>query len=403
MTKTPEGFLICHSVPICRTGTQKYLGREIGIPDKEILNVERRDSEVFKPSAIASFEGKPVCDDHPTQDVDAANWSAYTKGTAQNVRRGTGDDADKLVCDLVIYDAGLISKIEAGKRDISCGYDCKYIDDGDGQYHQADIIGNHIAVVDKGRAGHSVSIRDAMPIPKGGKKMAKQGILQRMFAAFSKDAEPDEIREAARALDKAEACDEDTVEEKAKVVETQDEDMELVMQAIKELNDKVDALTKADAKVHESMDEDVVEEEEEVDALDALEGELKEKVEETEDEDPEGEESVTIAPEKIEEKVSDEDVVEEEEEEKVKAADSALAVIRAMKPIIASMPPTQRKRAADAMSRELRKTLRTKASQPLMGGYGSLAKRRATNDASIEANLRAFGEACRKRNPHHKQ
>ena len=30
MTKTPEGFLICHSVPIARTGTQEYYPRELG-------------------------------------------------------------------------------------------------------------------------------------------------------------------------------------------------------------------------------------------------------------------------------------------------------------------------------------------------------------------------------------
>ena len=42
MTKTPEGFLICHSVPICRTGTQEYLPREIGVEeDKPIIAVLR--------------------------------------------------------------------------------------------------------------------------------------------------------------------------------------------------------------------------------------------------------------------------------------------------------------------------------------------------------------------------
>ena len=150
MTRTPEGFLICHSVPICRTGVA----------------------------------------------LDSSNYSAYTKGAVQNVRRGTGEDDDKLVCDIVIYDSTLISKVEAGKREISCGYDCKYIPNGDGTYHQADIIGNHVAIVDSGRAGHDVAIKDAKP--KGGKRMAKKSILQRMFASFVKDAEPEEIQERTK-------------------------------------------------------------------------------------------------------------------------------------------------------------------------------------------------------------
>ena len=403
MTKTPEGFLICHSVPICRTGIQQYLPGEMGEAGSGMLDVERREDEVFKAAAIASYEGKPVCDDHPPGDVNAANWAAYTKGTVQNVRRGTGEDSDKIVCDLVVYDAALIAKIEAGKREISCGYDCKYINDGDGKYHQADIIGNHVAVVDNGRAGHSVSIRDSMPEGKGGKKMAeKKSILQRMFAAFSKDAEPEEIREAARAVDEAEGC----APEKEEPQLTRDEDMEVVMQAIKELDDKVNALIKTDKEVHASMDEDMEKEpEEKPDALDALEGELAKKC--GQDEAPAEEESVTISPEEIEaqeSKDAEEDVEAAAELDPKKAADSAaaLAVIRAMKPIIATMPPEQRKRAADAMNRELKKALRTTDSQPLNGEYGALTRRNTADTLAKQADARAFGENCRKFNPHYK-
>ena len=39
MTKTPEGFLICHDVPIARTGQQEYLAGELGLdgdPDRPV-------------------------------------------------------------------------------------------------------------------------------------------------------------------------------------------------------------------------------------------------------------------------------------------------------------------------------------------------------------------------------
>lgn len=61
--ETGEGFLICRNVPIARTGTQEYLGREIGLEGKAadaIVTVYRSSSEVFSEAALASFEGKPA-------------------------------------------------------------------------------------------------------------------------------------------------------------------------------------------------------------------------------------------------------------------------------------------------------------------------------------------------------
>ena len=414
MTESPEGFLICQSVPICRTGTQQYLPREIGEKGDGLVDVYRKDSEVFKPAAMASFEGKPVTDDHPPKEVTPANYGNYIKGVVQNVRRGKGDDADNVVCDLVIYDAGLINKIKHGKREISCGYDCKYIDNGDGTYTQADIIGNHVAVVDNGRAGKEVSIKDSKP--KGGKRrMAKRSIFERMFASFAKDAEPDELREAAKAIDAAEGT-ECAPEKEAKDTRTYDEDMEMVMDAIHELNEKLEAMQNENAAHHaeEAQDADIEEEEEEkLTGLDAVEEAIKARMTGQDADYAEEEESVEIDPEEINEDEEPEKVDEEEaeiiesddedieEEAKLKAADSSMsmAMLRAIKPIIASMPRYQRKRATDALNRAVKKSMRVKVSQPLPGGYGALSKRKKTADASTN-NLRAFGEACRKRNPH---
>ena len=43
MTKTPEGFLICHDVPIARIGQQEYFAGELGLdgdPDR-LVQVQR--------------------------------------------------------------------------------------------------------------------------------------------------------------------------------------------------------------------------------------------------------------------------------------------------------------------------------------------------------------------------
>lgn len=160
MTSTPEGFLVAHNVPIARAGWYDYEPQEIGAPGNGPVKVYRDPSQVFSPAAMASFEGKPVTDNHPPNGVSPTDARLYVKGATQNVRQGSGDDADLLLADLVIFDASLIREIQNGKREVSAGYECDYEPNSNGTYSQHDIVGNHVAVVDKGRAGDRVKIND---------------------------------------------------------------------------------------------------------------------------------------------------------------------------------------------------------------------------------------------------
>ena len=198
ISRTPEGFLICRDVPIARVGVQDYLGREIGQTERpdEIFKVYRPAEEVFSPAAVASFEGKPVTENHPDEDVTSENYAQYIRGVVRDVRKGAGQYEGCLVADLVVHDGALVRAIQDGKREISCGYNCLWVPTGDHTLEQREIRGNHVAVVDKGRAGHGVAIHDhAM---KEVRPMAKGNILQRMWAAFAKDADPEEALEAAK-------------------------------------------------------------------------------------------------------------------------------------------------------------------------------------------------------------
>ena len=179
--REPEGYLLCLNVPVARTGTQEYLPEELGIStnsefriqnselspaggnEKGLIPVYRPEEEVFSPATIASFEGMPVTNDHPPEGVDVSNIRALQKGHAHNVRRGSGAESDLLLADLIITDPALITAIlEDGKREISCGYTYELCEEN-GQYIQRKIRGNHVAVVDAGRAGSRVSIRDRRP------------------------------------------------------------------------------------------------------------------------------------------------------------------------------------------------------------------------------------------------
>ena len=160
--REPEGYLLCLNVPVARTGTQEYLAEELGLPHASApIPVYRPEEEVFSPACIASFEGMPVTDDHPSfsEGVTAENIRYLQKGHAHNVRRGEGEESDLLLADLIITDPDLIESILSGKREISCGYNYTLCEEN-GRYVQREIRGNHIAVVDAGRAGPRVSIRD---------------------------------------------------------------------------------------------------------------------------------------------------------------------------------------------------------------------------------------------------
>ena len=147
--------MICHDVPIARTGPQEYRARELqldGDPER-VVTVQRYPEDVFEAATLASFEGKPVTEGHPPENVSPENYAAYAKGHVQNVRR----DGDYIVADLYINDANLANEVRNNvKREVSCGYLCNYVPDGSG-YKQSRIRGNHVAVVPKGRAGATVS------------------------------------------------------------------------------------------------------------------------------------------------------------------------------------------------------------------------------------------------------
>ena len=115
------------------------------------------------------------------------------------------------------------------------------------------------------------------------------------------------------------------------------------------------------------------------------------------------EESVTVEPEEIDEEeteeVEEDEMPEEVEEEKeVKVKDSMARFISKMKPIIASLPAGQRKKAADAMAQAYREAKGVKPGEKV--SYAALAKRKAADKKAD--TFAEFGENCRKRNPHYK-
>lgn len=165
ISETPQGFLLCQEVPIARTGVQEYLAREIGLdelPPNTVVSVNRLEADVMAPEVLASFEGVTVTLGHPSHQVTRDNWRVISMGHLQNIRRGEGEQSHLIIADMLITDAATISQVKGGLREVSCGYDCQYVQDDDGNWRQTQIRGNHVAIVPRGRAGPECSIKDSI-------------------------------------------------------------------------------------------------------------------------------------------------------------------------------------------------------------------------------------------------
>lgn len=152
--------------PITKAGVYPYLGRQIDPslePDK-VYMVLRPAEEIEK--AKETFKLIPLVDEHTMLGAD------FTPAEKKGIHGVTGEQTTfkngVLYTPIKIYSEFLKDEIENGKKELSCGYFCKY-DLTPGEYNgvhydavQRDLRGNHIALVDNGRMGHDVRVMDSM-------------------------------------------------------------------------------------------------------------------------------------------------------------------------------------------------------------------------------------------------
>ena len=381
--ETGDGFLICRNVPIARVGEQDYLGDEVGKPGTPTVKVLRPEEEVFSDAAIASFEGKPFTDDHPPVLLDADNAMGYVKGHVQNVRRGSGKWKDYLIADIHVHDAATIQAIRDGKREISCGYRCEFEENDDGTMTQREIRGNHVALVDSGRAGDKAAIMDSIndkadAPPERKRFMSKTNSLLHFFGLAASGRSEEEVRRMAD--DVAQVFDEDTAPEHEPEGEPIPEEdackdadtdyQKKLFESIDSFGSKLDKLLELMSPKQEEAPAEAEEEKDPLDeALETIGEEIKgaDEAPETADQDPaeepgtedetsaEAEEAHVVPAEEMDEK-------DPSEEEKPAGdcgamdAQTAKAIISAMRPSIAAIKdPAQRKAVTDALLNVVRR------------------------------------------------
>ena len=155
LTLEPNGWLRA-SAALTRTGVFAYR-KEDGSIRREL----RPPQEVFRADLMPLYAGLPLTVGHPDVFLDVLTTRAHQVGSISSPRR----EADKLVADLLITDLPAIEQVQRGVRQISVGYEAE-LDPTPGVWMgqpydavQRRITPNHIAIVDRGRAGPECAIR----------------------------------------------------------------------------------------------------------------------------------------------------------------------------------------------------------------------------------------------------
>jgi len=259
---SPEGFL---KVParISRVGMQIYTAAEMGLVDRdptEIINVYRSPEEVFSNGSMNSFALKPITNNHPPELVDTHNSKQYSVGLS-----GHEILKDNTYCTtvLTITDEVAIKAIESGKCELSNGYEAdiewsKGVAPDGSKYDaiQRNIRGNHIAIVERGRAGAACRVADNYTgdlntmkkiIIDGVEYEVSEQVAQAVskVQARCKDAE----EETKKAKEKAKEAEDEAEEEKKKAKKTED-----TMKAkLDESTSKILTTTQLDSKLNKRL------------------------------------------------------------------------------------------------------------------------------------------------------
>ena len=216
-------------------------------PDGSIRRELRLPEEVFAPESLASYKGKPVILTHEAGMIDSDNVQQEQIGTI--LSEGM-QDGDNVRAQIIIHDA---RKLDYGLRELSLGYSLD-LEEVPGEWQgqpydaiQRNIRVNHLALVEKARAGDSARLNidgEDTQAEKGGNTMSKRkdGLTPEEIAQLVEEYKKrKEQRMQGRQPDNQPAAD---AEGEENTSENQDEGEETAadpVQEVKENRDRRDA------------------------------------------------------------------------------------------------------------------------------------------------------------------
>ena len=196
-TKDENGFLHVAVSNITKEVVNPYYGREIpgwqerGLDPDRVYYGYRAGTELEK--GASTFSGLPLLLDHHIEDAEAPQ-KEHRVGTVGTDARW---EAPYVKAALVVTDADAIRAIEDGSmRELSCAYRYDPVwkagtfEGVDYDFIMSNIRGNHVALVEEGRAGSDVVVADAKPREDTIKTLEK--IMKNFLKRFrgAKDSDP---------------------------------------------------------------------------------------------------------------------------------------------------------------------------------------------------------------------
>lgn len=208
-----DGRLHVETSNISKATVNPYYGSEIPNHDKLGLEPTKvyymlRDPEELE-KAVQSFNNLPLLSKHIPVSADEPQKDVIVGTTGSDAKFEDG----YLKCSLAVWDSEAIAGIESGEQmELSSAY--RYVADMTaGEFNgmrydgvMRDIVGNHVALVDVGRAGRDVVVSDADPFSERKVMKLKKGAKARIHAVLkplmAQDAElsPDELLQVIGSL-----------------------------------------------------------------------------------------------------------------------------------------------------------------------------------------------------------
>lgn len=157
--RTPEGLLRAKAT-VTRAGMFEYDAGELGVGSPgDTVRMQRTMETIKHPDTLNSIRGAAVTLEHPPADVSPETWGQYVVG---NIVGEPKVDATGLVrADILVGREDAIKAVEAGTHELSVGYTFKTKRDRTGKLlTSGPLVVNHVAIVERGRAGPRVRIQD---------------------------------------------------------------------------------------------------------------------------------------------------------------------------------------------------------------------------------------------------
>ena len=164
-----NGWFEVKDNPLSKIGIFQYSGGSIS-PECEqdkIYNVYRPAEELSTEECINSFKLLPWIDNHVMLgSEDEGLTPAESKGIQGVIGEDVYFDGEYLKGNIKVFSEAMSSLIANGKKELSCGYRCRYeyapgtYDGVAYDYVQREIRGNHLALVENGRMGPDVAVLD---------------------------------------------------------------------------------------------------------------------------------------------------------------------------------------------------------------------------------------------------